>query len=72
MNGISRLLLGTLVLGAACQGNPERSPEETAAIDFDGHAFLPEIALPARMRTVIRRNMARSFAGFNPRTTASS
>ena len=33
MNGISRLLLGALVLVAACQGKPERSPEETAAID---------------------------------------
>jgi len=33
MNGISRLLLGALVLGAACQSKPERSPEETAAID---------------------------------------
>lgn len=33
MNGISRLLLGAAVLGAACQGKQERSPEETAAID---------------------------------------
>ena len=33
MNGISRLLLGAAVLTAACQGQPERSPEETAAID---------------------------------------
>ena len=33
MNGISRLLLGAAVLTAACQGKPERSPEETAAID---------------------------------------
>jgi len=33
MHGISRLVLGALVLGAACQSKPERSPEETAAID---------------------------------------
>ena len=33
MNGISRLLLGAMVLGAACQSKPERSPEETAALD---------------------------------------
>lgn len=33
MNGISRLLLGALVLAAACGGKQERSPEETAAID---------------------------------------
>ena len=33
MNGISRLLLGAAVLTAACQGQPDRSPEETAAID---------------------------------------
>jgi hypothetical protein len=33
MKGISRLLLGAMVLGAACQSKPERSPEETAAID---------------------------------------
>ena len=30
MNGISRLLLGALVLGAACQGKPERSPDTIA------------------------------------------
>jgi hypothetical protein len=33
MKGISRLLLGTAVLTAACGGKPERSPEETAALD---------------------------------------
>jgi len=33
MNGFSRLLLGAVVLAAACQSKPERSPEETAAID---------------------------------------
>ena len=33
MNGFSRLLLGAVVLGAACQSKPERSPEETAALD---------------------------------------
>jgi hypothetical protein len=33
MNGISRLVLGAAVLAAACQSKPERSPEETAAID---------------------------------------
>ena len=33
MNGFSRLLLGAVVLGAACQSKPERSPEETAAVD---------------------------------------
>ena len=33
MNGISRLLVGVVVLAAACQGGQERSPEETAALD---------------------------------------
>ena len=33
MKGISRLLLGAAVLTAACGGKPERSPEETAALD---------------------------------------
>ena len=33
MNGFSRLVLGAVVLAAACQSKPERSPEETAAID---------------------------------------
>jgi hypothetical protein len=33
MNGFSRLLLGAVVLVAACQSKPERSPEETAALD---------------------------------------
>lgn len=33
MKGFSRLLLGAVVLGAACQSKPERSPEETAMID---------------------------------------
>jgi hypothetical protein len=33
MKGISRLLLGAAVLTAACGGKPERSAEETAALD---------------------------------------
>jgi hypothetical protein len=33
MNGFSRLLLGAVVLGAACQSKPDRSPQETAALD---------------------------------------
>jgi hypothetical protein len=33
MDGISRLLLGAVVLVAACQSKSTRSPEETAAID---------------------------------------
>jgi hypothetical protein len=33
MHGFSRLLLGAVVLGAACQGKANRSPEETAAMD---------------------------------------
>jgi hypothetical protein len=45
MNGFSRLLLGALVLGAACTGKQERSPEETAALDSANAAARDSTAL---------------------------
>jgi hypothetical protein len=45
MKGFSRLLLGAVVLGAACQGNQERSPQETAALDSANAAARDSTAL---------------------------